>query len=232
MIDGRVQSTYGGSMQVRSRLQLIVHVVALGLAPILTILFAWRDRALDYSGGAARRFDEFASQADLVLGQGLVFFALQVTLVPAALAFLWLVHGRGRTLVILGVGLYVLSALGHAAFAGAQLLLHQMVLADDQPAMREAYSAFDGSSEFVVVALPGLLGLVLGSLLLGIGVIRSVELPWWIGAALIGFLVAEFALGGAVDWGTLVAASFWAVALWGAAVQTWRARDASDALAS
>lgn len=83
-----------------------------------------------------------------------------------------------------------------------------------------------------MVAVPGLLGLVLGSLLLGLGVIRSVELPWWIGAALIGFLVAEFALAGAVGWGTLVAAVLWAVALWGAAVHTWRVRDASDAPAS
>ena len=219
-------------MQRRSRLQLVVHVVALVLVPILTFVFVWRDRAFDYSGGAAKRFDEFASHADLLLEQGLLFFAAQVALVPAALAFLWLVHGRGRTLVVLGVGLYVLSALGHAAFTGSQLLLHQMLLADERSAMRDAFAAFDRSLELVVVSVPGLLGLVLGSLLLGIGVIRSVELPWWIGAALIGFLVAEFALGGAVDWGTLVAAVLWAVAFWGAAVYTWRVHGASRDLAS
>ena len=75
-----------------------------------------------------------------------------------------------------------------------------------------------------MIAAPGLLGLVLGSLLLGVGVIRSVELPWWIGAALIAFLVAEFALGGITDWGTLTAAAVWAVAFWGTAAHVWRSR--------
>lgn len=210
--------------QRRSTLQLSVHLVGLVLVPLFTLVFAWRDRAFDYSGGAAKRFDEFAAHADLLMGQSLLFLGAQLALIPAALAFVWLVHGRGRTLVLLGAGLYVVSALGHAAYSGTQILLHRMLLADDQDAMRAVFTSFDESTQFGMIAAPGLLGLVLGSLLLGVGVIRSVELPWWIGAALIAFLVAEFALGGITDWGTLTAAAVWAVAFWGTAAHVWRSR--------
>lgn len=163
--------------------------------------------------------------ADLLGGQALLFLGIQFALVPAALAFPWIVRGRGRTLVLVGTALYVISAFGHAAFSGAQLMLREMIASDDLGAMREVFVAFDTSSTFVAIAVPGLVGLVFGSLILGIGIIRSTELRWWIGASLIAFLVSEFALSNLGEWGTLLAAAFWAVAYWGTAVFAWRSRS-------
>jgi len=215
-------------IQHRSRLQTTVHLLGLALVPILTLVFAWRDRTFDYDGGADKRYDEFASNADLLVSQGLSFFAAQVALVPAALAFVWLVAGRGRTLVLLGSGLYILSALGHAAFSGSQLMLYHMVSADNDGVMRKAFVEFDSSGSFAAVAAPGLIGLVLGSLLLGIGIIRSAELPPWIGWAFIAFLGAEFALGAFTEWSTIIASIFWAVAFWGTAAHVWPRRTQPD----
>ncbi len=141
----------------------------------------------------------------------MTFLFAQLTTLVAALGVAHLLRGSTPVLanlvpVLLGVGCF-----GHAVHGG--VMMTQLEMAAD-PANARVYAglleAVEGGPAVAFMAM-GLLGTVLGTVLLGVALLRSRLGPRWVGAGLLAFVVLEFAGSGLSDWAARAAVLLFAL---------------------
>jgi hypothetical protein len=156
-------------------------------------------------------------------------FALgQLPFIAGILGLSHLMRGRAPILSNLTATVGVIGAFGHSVFGGIAMV--QLVMAAD-PANREVHATTLESLESspaMAFAAMGLLGLIVGTILLAIGLARARVGPRWVPYALGAFLVVEFVGAGVAEWivplaGLLYFASFatLAVTVWRSPADAW-----------
>ncbi|MGZ4594634.1 MAG: hypothetical protein ACXV3C_12275 [Actinomycetes bacterium] len=176
-------------------------VVSVALQP--DVSGSGRDQlaAIDAAGATAA-----ISVATFVLAQ--LFFA------PGVLAIAHLLRQRSARLGSAVAILAFVGAFGHTVIGGVRLLSVTMAGSDrgaDRAVLGRALDDFLGSPAMMFAVL-GLAGTVLSTLLLAIGLWRAGLGARWVPAALVGFLVLEFAAGGLTRWASLGAAALYLAA--------------------
>lgn len=144
----------------------------------------------DLTGSAADRLD--AMRTGVAAVSAVAFLLSQLPLLVAFLAIGRLLLARAPRLSAWGTALAVVGCFGHTVFGG--LSLGYLMMARDEAhrgVQAGLLDRIDGSPVMVFAAL-GLVGTVLGTLLLSIGLFRSHTGPVWVGPALWAFLVVEF----------------------------------------
>jgi hypothetical protein len=138
------------------------------------------------------------------------FLCAQVALGVASVGLGNLLRDRTPVLAPLVAGLLLVSAFGHAAAAGFML-----AVAHEQGA---------GAPDHLLnpVAIPTMIGLVGGTIVLAIALFRAKLGVSWLGIVLIGWVVVEFALSGLGLWATLTSAGLLLTSFVGLAVVTAR----------
>ena len=167
----------------------------------------------DLGGGSGERLGEIAANHGTATASALGFVVSQLFFFIAVLGMAHLVRTKAPILSNLGATFGVVGAFGHAVFGGAMLLTLEMAVEEaDRAQMAALLDRFEGSVSMVFAAA-GLLGTVLGTLLLAIALWRTRVMPRWIPAALVGFLVLEFAASSASRWASVAAGLLYLAAL-------------------
>ena len=190
------QSSVRGSAPVHTTgLPRSVAVSALVAAPVLSAVSVLLQP--DLGGSSA---DRLAALADgpLPAVSAVAFLVSQLPMAVAVVAIGALLRDRSRRLAAWGVALGVLGAFGHTVFGGMSLVY--LVMARDTEHRATYAGLLDDvqNTPVMLFAMVGLVGTVLGTLLLSIGLFRSRTGPRWVGPVLWAFLVVEFA-GGALS---------------------------------
>lgn len=139
----------------------------------------------------------------------LAFLSAQLALGVSAVGLCQLLRGRAPVLAPIAAALLFLSALGHAAIAGATL----MVPAMDADAMPWSLN---------LVAVSTMIGLVGGTTVLAIALFRAKLGVAWLGGVLIGWVIVEFSLSSLGVWAQLASGALMIVGFLGLAVVTAR----------
>lgn len=171
-----------------TRSRLVAARTALVLGPVLAGVSVILQP--DLTGSAADRLD--AMRTGVAAVSAVAFLLGQLPLLVAFLAIGRLLLSRAPRLSAWGTALAVLGCFGHTVFGG--LSLGYLMMARDEAhrgVQAGLLDRIDGSPVMVFAAL-GLVGTVLGTLLLSIGLFRSSTGPVWVGPALWAFLVVEF----------------------------------------
>lgn len=171
-----------------TRSRLVAARTALVLGPVLAGVSVILQP--DLTGSAADRLD--AMRTGVAAVSAVAFLLSQLPLLVAFLAIGRLLLPRAPRLSAWGTALAVLGCFGHTVFGG--LSLGYLMMARDEAhrgVQAGLIDRIDGSPVMVFAAL-GLIGTVLGTLLLSIGLFRSSTGPVWVGPALWAFLVVEF----------------------------------------
>lgn len=122
----------------------------------------------------------------------LIIFS-SVLFVPALLGVLRLIRERGVVLAHVGIGLALIGVIGHAVWAGFQIVLVGTITGGiDQTQMSEMVEGGPPNAGFVVVMLMFLVGFFLGLVVLAAGLWRSRAVPWWAALCLIAAAVWDF----------------------------------------
>ena len=134
-----------------------------------------------------------------VQAASLLIVASSILFVPALVGLLALVRGRGVVLAHLGVALTITGALGHAVFAGFQIVLVAAVQGGVDRAQLAALVEGTPDAGFVAVMLMFMIGFFPGLLLIAAALWRSRAVPVWASVALVGLVISDFVpLGGPV----------------------------------
>lgn len=139
------------------------------------------------SAGEAGFVEVIAANLGRVEVANLLIIASSVLFVPALMGILSLVRVRGVTLVHIGVGLMLVGVVGHAVWAGAQIVLAALIRGNvDSAQLAAAVEGGGGppSAALVVILLMFLIGFFLGLLVLAAGLWRSQAVRRWIPAGL------------------------------------------------
>ncbi len=100
--------------------------------------------------------------------------------VPALIGLLHPIRGRGVVLAHVGVGLALIGVIGHAVWAGFQVVLVGMVQGGiDREQLSAMVEGGPPNAGFVVVMLMFLAGFFLGVIVLAVGLWRSRVVPRW-----------------------------------------------------
>lgn len=117
-----------------------------------------------------------------------------VLFVPALVGLLRLVRGRGGVLVLAGVSLTLIGAIGHAVWAGFDIILVWMANSEIDRAQLSA--AVDGGPPsgigFTLILLMFTVGFFLGLIFLVAGLLRSGNVPWWAAVLIAAGPLVEF----------------------------------------
>ncbi|MDQ3251056.1 MAG: hypothetical protein ACR2FR_05100 [Rubrobacter sp.] len=151
-------------------------------------------------GGDAGLVKTMAESPGRLQAANLLIMFSSVLFVPALVGLLGLVRGRGVVLAHIGVALAIVGVMGHAVWAGFQIVLLGLVQsgAVNSARMSELISGGPPNAGFVIVMLAFMIGFFLGLLFVAGGLWRSGAVPVW--AAVCIFLVpfADFVPGGAI----------------------------------
>jgi len=153
------------------------------------------------------------------------FVLAQLPFLGAVLGLGHLLRSRAPRLANIAPTVAVVGGFGHAVFGGAMLLGVTMA---GQPGSREPYAeALDTfeSGPAMIFAAMGLLGTVLGVLLLAAGLWRAQVGPRWVPAALVGFVVVEFAGTALTTWASPVSSALYVIAFVALAATVRATRD-------
>ena len=169
---------------------------ALLAAPLLTAVSSVLAPTLggDQSGRLA------AMSGTTATVSAVAFLLAQLPLLVAFLAIGHLLRARSPRLSAWGTCLGVGGAFAHTVFGGISML--ELVMAADEP-HRAVYAqllAASSNGPIMLFGLLGLVGAVLGTLLLSIGLWRKAVGPRWVPPVLWAFLVVEFALSGVLPY--------------------------------
>lgn len=105
--------------------------------------------------------------------------------VPALLGILRYVPGRGTVLAHIGVGLALIGVVGHAVWAGFQIVLLGLVQSNiDRAQLSMLLEGEPPNTAFLVVMVMFLVGFFLGLILLAGGLWRSRVFPKWAAAGI------------------------------------------------
>ncbi|NYE20488.1 hypothetical protein [Microbacterium immunditiarum] len=137
------------------------------------------------------------------------FLCAQLALGVSAVGLGHLLRDRTPVLAPTAAGLLFVSAIGHAASAGA------MLAAPDLDAASIPWS-------LNLVAIPTMIGVVGGTIVLAVALFRAKLGIAWLGVVLIGWVIVEFFLSGLGVWAQLASAALLIVGFIGLAVVTAR----------
>lgn len=142
----------------------------------------------------------------------LIIFS-SVLFVPGLVGILRLIRERGAVLAHVGVALAVIGVVGHAVWAGFQIVLVGTITGGiDQGEMSRLVEGGPPNAGFIVVMLMFLVGFFAGLAVLAAAVWRSDALPWWAAVCLLATAVWDFVPFGS---GVVAAATGSALALVG-----------------
>lgn len=144
-----------------------------------------------------------AAEPGRIQATALMTLLAAILFVPAMVGIAHLVRGRGVVLVHLGVALTIVGAIGHAVFAGFQIVLSGAIESGVAQADLEPMVEGVPNAGFVVVLLTFLAGFFPGLLLVAAALWRSRVVAAWVPAGLVALALTDFVPFGA---GRLVAA--------------------------
>ncbi len=121
----------------------------------------------------------------------LLVLAAALFFVPAMAGIAHLVRGRGVVLVHLGVALTIIGAIGHAVFAGFQIVLAGTISSGVDPAELEVLVEEVPNAGFVVVLVTFLLGFMPGLLLVAAALWRSRVVAAWVPLGLVAIVLTD-----------------------------------------
>lgn len=146
----------------------------------------------------------------LVTVEAFAYLCAQAALGVAAVGLGHLLRNRTPVLAPIAAGLLFMSAFGHAAAAGFML----SVTTEQAPG--------DPTHMLNLVAVPTMVGLVGGTIVLAIALFRAKLGVAWLGVVLLGWVVVEFGLSGMGLWASMSSAALLLVAFVGLAAVTQR----------
>ncbi len=154
--------------------------VCLILAPLVLAL-----ALLVHPGqGEAGFVQTMADSPGRVEAASLLVILSSVLFVPALVGILRLMGGRGTVLGLVGVGLALIGVIGHAVWAGFDIVLVWMANSEIDRAQLSA--AVDGGPPsgigFTLILLMFMAGFFLGLIFLAVGLWRSGAVPRWAAA--------------------------------------------------
>ncbi len=130
--------------------------------------------------GAAGLVQTAAEQPGRVEGANLLIVLSSMLFVPALVGLLRVIRGRGVVLAHVGVGLALIGVIGHAVWAGFQILLVGILQSGIQP---EQLSTLAGNGPpnagSIVILLSFLAGFLLGLIFIAASLWRSRIVPRW-----------------------------------------------------
>jgi hypothetical protein len=176
----------------------------------------------DFSGGHDDRLVAIAADQGAATVSAVLFTSSQLFLAVGLLGVAHLLRSRVPVLAVIGGGLALLGAFGHAVYGGVNLLMLSM--AEDLDAL-DAHAAVLSRAE-QGIAIPfmaaGLLGTVLGFILLGVAVWRGGLGPRWVGPAMMLWVVVEFVGASLSAWAGYASGALYVLVLGALAVAVWR----------
>lgn len=193
------------------RLAAVLSLLAVPVLGLVNVAFSPA-----FPDDPAERLAGFAD-GPLPAVSAVAFLLMQLPMLVAFLAIGRLLLPGAPRLSGWGTALGVVGCFGHVVFGG--LSLCYLVMAHDE-AHRAAFAGLLAdieSSPAMLFSAAGLVGTVLGTLLLSIGLFRTRTGPTWVGPAMWGFLLVEF-LGSNLSNSAsylavlLLGAAFWALA--------------------
>lgn len=153
---------------------------------------------LIHPGQAQGLLDTIAAHPERTQAASLLIIASSVLFVPAVLGALHLVRGRGGVLGHLGVALVVTGVIGHAVFAGFQIVLAGALASGVDRGQLSAMTEGAPNVGFLVVMAMFMLGFFPGVVLLAVALWRGRSVPPWAPLFLLAFVVSDFVpFGGA-----------------------------------
>ena len=133
-----------------------------------------------------------AAEPGRIQAAALLVFACALLFVPAMIGIAHVVRRRGVVLVHLGVALTLIGAIGHAVFAGFQIVLAGTITSGVDPAELEVLVEEVPNAGFVVVLLTFLLGFMPGLLLVAAALWRSKVVAAWVPLGLVAIVATDF----------------------------------------
>jgi hypothetical protein len=112
-----------------------------------------------------------------------------VLLVPAVLALMRILRGRGAIFGLLGGSLAIVGAIGLAAHNASFLNIEGLADYGDRAAAIGVYEGVETPSLLVLIFFVFLIPFYLGLLLLAAGLLRARTVPWWMPLAIIAAVV-------------------------------------------
>ena len=180
------------------------NAAAAGLVSAALMSLAWVALQPPFPTGYEARLAAIDGAGTGAAVSAALFVAAQLPMLGAVLGIAHLLRRGAPVLSNLGGLLGVLGCFGHAVYGGVSLVT--VVMAGDAVHRAQYASllrAVDSSPVMVLAAL-GLLGTVLGLLLLAAGLWRARVVARWVPAALVLFVVVEFAGAGISVWASYV----------------------------
>lgn len=171
-----------------------------GLCLILAPLLLLVAMLVHGGGGDAGLVRAMAETPGRVQAGNLLIMLSSVLFVPALAGLLRLVRGRGVALLHIGVGLALVGVIGHAVWAGFQIVLLGLAQSGvvDRARMSELISGGPPNAGFVIVMLAFMIGFFLGLLFLAVGLWRSGAVPRWAAVCLFLIPFSDLVPGGAI----------------------------------
>lgn len=171
-----------------------------GLCLIAAPLVLLCSQVVHGGGGDSGLVEAMVESPGRVQAANLLIMFSSVLFVPALIGLLRLVRGRGVVLGHVGVALALTGAIGHAVWAGFQIVLLGLVQsgAVGRARMEDLISGGPPNAGFVIVMLTFMIGFFIGLLFVAGSLWRSGAVPGW--AAVCIFLVpfSDFVPGGAI----------------------------------
>lgn len=195
--------------------------VCLVLYAVLAVVFVMTAPVSDPT--SSTYIADVAAAGPAAVVSAYAFFGAQVTLTIGLIGLVAVLRGRTPVLAYITVALSIVGAFAHAANAGLTLAVIGMASAPP--------GAVAGATEAIAVAqsgpvsglfLLGVGGLVLGTILLAVTVFRARLGVWWIGVALLLWVVAEFGLSSLGTWAVLASGGLLLAAFGGLAAVVMR----------
>ncbi len=167
------------------------------IAAPLTLLAALLVHPGEGSGGFVQAIAENPGRVEV---SNLLIILSSILFVPGLIGILRVIRGRGSVLAHAGVALAVVGVVGHAVWAGFQIVLVGVITGGvDQGVMSRLVEGGPPNAGFIVVMLMFLVGFFAGSTVLAAAVWRSDALPWWAAVCLLAAVVWDFVpFGGGV----------------------------------
>lgn len=133
-----------------------------------------------------------AAEPGRIQATALLVLLAAVLFVPALVGIAHLVRGRGVVLVHLGAALTLVGAVGHAVFAGFQIVLSGALSSGVDPAQLEAMAEDVPNAGFAAVLLIFLGGFLPGLLLVAAALWRSRAVPAWMPLGPVALVATDF----------------------------------------
>jgi hypothetical protein len=177
----------------------------------------------DFSGDTTDRLEAIAAAGPRAAVSAMLFTIAQIFFVIGFVGVARVLNDRAPALANLGAVAAVLGGFGHSVYGGVGLTMINMA---DDPANHGAYAGALEAGEtglMIPFLVMGLLGTILTIVLISAALWRARVTPRWLPAALVGFVVVEFAGSALSEWAVYAAGLLYLGALVALAILVARA---------